>query len=291
MSMNNDAGSAEPSATRLDFHPLSVSLPLGKRVIYAIDEAKKFLIIMVLAEICLAALLGIIIDITTHDTQSIKIVTLCFGLTIPFLCILCVLSESAFVNNVLRGQLFAKANGFSYFRHGIDSAGILQRLRPSGKSTGRYFPTREFGIVSGVYNNRPFSMATLRQFRHSGGIGYFMARLSVTLPKSLPYILVYDARKTPDTGKLPKIEKVPLSSEFDKRFMFFCAVGHSQQALSIVTPEMLRILADNDLPFSITTEDNDLHFYAYGYLTYDKKLTPLLFKLQDVIGNTSSLSI
>ena len=186
---------------------------------------------------------------------------------------------------LLRLRLTAEANGFTFDPYGL--TGLDFELKGAGAelSGGRYFHDAhgtEFGTLS-------YTTGHDRE-KQTHSWHYVIA----TLPAKVPPMLL-DARSNDVlVSDLPssyaKRGRLSLEGDFDKSFRLFAPMAHQQDALYILTPDVMAVLVDDAAAYNIEflgdrliffTEDEPDYERASDWAEVDRLVNTVAAKLAD----------
>ncbi|HUC20972.1 MAG TPA: hypothetical protein VMR98_05800, partial [Candidatus Polarisedimenticolaceae bacterium] len=181
---------------------------------------------------------------------------------------------------------FAKDNGFNYEDKapGLNLPGMLFW-------TGNLPKTRKTeAILSGSYEGQRFITGNHYFDNHAGGRinTYDYGFIGVELPRSLPQILLRSKRKAMEfTANFKSDQVLQLEGDFGKYFILYCPKGYEQDALYVLTPDLMQLLISHGSNFDIEITGNSIFFYHHPF-TVDQRQAEEIFAVIATLGNATT---
>lgn len=184
-----------------------------------------------------------------------------FDVRIVFLPLIIIFFYVAKIADEIRTSFwkqFAEINGWHYKSYGDpdQESGIMFKQGNGGSISN---------IIEGVIDGRQFRII---EYDFSVGSGkskktYYYAVFAFKFNGSFPHI--YLNNKYNSYG-LSVGEKIPLSSEFEKRFTLFAPKEYEIEALEIFTPDILANLLDNGFPHDVEFINQEVLIFTNGQI-------------------------
>jgi hypothetical protein len=165
---------------------------------------------------------------------------------------------------LLRLHLTADANGFVFHEDGLTDVDFVLKHAGDDLEGKRYFARpdgAEFGSL--VYTTGSGKNRTTHPWH------YVAARL----PAALPHMML-DARSNDFLGSdLPgtylKRGRLSLEGDFDSSFRLYAPMDYQQDALYLLTPDLMAVLVDNAADVNIEISGDRVIFFAEFDLDYE----------------------
>lgn len=176
-------------------------------------------------------------------------------------------------------ELFAQANGFSFQKDGVvdRTYGNLFRLAGRGSVSD---------LVNGNYDGRAISFFVydriVQQGRNTATYRYSI--LDLALPALTPHILIrhksrlgqWDAVATQDLAQLQ------LEGDFNDKLEVWVAKGNEVQALTVLTPDVMAVIADHIERYDIEFVADRFYAYLNGYIKASQDISGMI-ELADMV--------
>jgi hypothetical protein len=114
--------------------------------------------------------------------------------------------------------------------------------------------------------------------------------LAIGLDCALPALLFVSKLRQPGDLSLPVSPDprtaLSLEGDFDKYFTLYCAAGFEEDALYVITPDLMALLIDQASPFDVEIAGNWMFFYSrIPFNMLDSSVYGRLFRILNTIGD------
>jgi len=165
---------------------------------------------------------------------------------------------------LLRLHLTADANGFTFHEDGLTDVDFVLKHAGNGLEGKRHFARADgAGFGSLVYTTGSGKNRTTHPWH------YVIARL----PAALPHMML-DARSNDFLGSdLPgtylKRGRLSLEGDFDSSFRLYAPMDYQQDALYLLTPDLMAVLVDGAAAFNVEITGDRVIFFSEFDLDYE----------------------
>lgn len=170
-------------------------------------------------------------------------------------------------------QQFAEANGFSFSKTGSVSRDYGNLFRQPGYG-------EMLDAVTGQYGGRQINFflyaRTVQHGRSSSTYKYSVVELN--LPANAPHILIRHKARLGQWDEAATADLAPLRLEgdFDDRLEALVAKGNEVEALTVLTPDVMAIIADHIERFDIELVANRFYAYTNTYIKSSQDIIAML---------------
>jgi hypothetical protein len=145
----------------------------------------------------------------------------------------------------------------------------------------------ELGTITGEISGIPRESVSRPTISSVPGMGTTYTYLAITLERAVPQ-LVLDSIRNGASLPMPveRGQTLHLEGNFDQYFRLSVPRGYEQDALYILTPDLMSLLIDETGDFDVETVDNKLFVYSVGALNLaNPAVWQRLGRIHSIVGS------
>lgn len=196
-------------------------------------------------------------------------------------------------------ERFARANNFTFDQNGSVDETYGTIFKAGGT-------LRVSDVVTGTFHGHPLRLFMLRDTVQEGRSSrtYYDTVAEIDLAGKLPHVLLLNQKShfvtspllTSDASGLGlafsfgKSTRVSLEGDFNQYFTLLTAPGGEQAALEVFTPDLMALLEDEKVHYTVELIAGRIYVLSAGFLTTPESLSTLFAALEKLAGRLDPLA-